>query len=109
MALSQLQRGRERELEEKYQRDIDELKAQLRDANRRTQQAESEVDQLRQELASKFREPESTAGDDLANMIKALRAENEGLRNELDEARSHIFSLQPYRKDLTPREVGQVR
>ncbi|KAL7927806.1 hypothetical protein ACQKWADRAFT_13779 [Trichoderma austrokoningii] len=39
--------------------------------------------------------------------MKRLREENSLLREELNDAQSHIFSLQPYRKDLTPEEVGR--
>ncbi|KAL2024378.1 hypothetical protein VTK56DRAFT_8860 [Thermocarpiscus australiensis] len=48
----------------------------------------------------------NTRADELADTIKSLGAENKYLKAELDE-QSHIFSLQPYRKDLTPEEVGQ--
>ena len=45
----------------------------------------------------------------LASKAKELAEENRVLREQLNDAQSHIFSLQPYRKDLTPEEVGQVR
>lgn len=40
--------------------------------------------------------------------IRKLKAENIQLKNELSDAQSHIFSLQPYRKELTMNDVGQV-
>ncbi|AEO62064.1 hypothetical protein MYCTH_2113928 [Thermothelomyces thermophilus ATCC 42464] len=107
LVLSQLQRSKEKELEQRYQREMDELRAQLREANHRAKQAERAVDQLARELAVKSNEITATVGGNLAEMIDALKTENKGLKRELDEARSHIFSLQPYRKDLTPKEVGQ--
>ncbi|KAG6984381.1 hypothetical protein FocnCong_v005047 [Fusarium oxysporum f. sp. conglutinans] len=43
----------------------------------------------------------------LASKAKELAEENRVLREQLNDAQSHIISLQPYRKDLTPEEVGQ--
>ncbi|EXA41981.1 hypothetical protein FOQG_02333 [Fusarium oxysporum f. sp. raphani 54005] len=43
----------------------------------------------------------------LASKAKELAEDNRVLREQLNDAQSHIFSLQPYRKDLTPEEVGQ--
>ncbi|KAI3588688.1 hypothetical protein IWW34DRAFT_826584 [Fusarium oxysporum f. sp. albedinis] len=43
----------------------------------------------------------------LASKAKELAEENRVLREQFNDAQSHIFSLQPYRKDLTPEEVGQ--
>ncbi|KAK0706053.1 hypothetical protein B0T26DRAFT_654715 [Lasiosphaeria miniovina] len=48
-----------------------------------------------------------TRNDALVQELERLQAENRGLKADLDDARSHIFSLQPYRKDLTPDEVGR--
>jgi hypothetical protein len=46
--------------------------------------------------------------DVLAGVVGNLKKENAELKAELEDARSHIFSLQPYRKDLTPEEAGRV-
>jgi uncharacterized protein (UPF0335 family) len=46
--------------------------------------------------------------ESLGTEMKRLKEENNLLREELNDAQSHIFSLQPYRKDLTPEEVGRV-
>jgi DNA repair exonuclease SbcCD ATPase subunit len=37
-----------------------------------------------------------------------LKEENKILKEQVNDAQSHIFSLQPYRKELTPDEVGRV-
>lgn len=44
----------------------------------------------------------------LARDADTLRKENSFVKEQLRDAQSHIFSLQPYRKDLTPEEVGRV-
>ncbi|KEY64489.1 hypothetical protein S7711_07237 [Stachybotrys chartarum IBT 7711] len=36
-----------------------------------------------------------------------LKEENKILKEQVNDAQSHIFSLQPYRKELTPDEVGR--
>ncbi|KAF9762170.1 hypothetical protein IL306_003547 [Fusarium sp. DS 682] len=43
----------------------------------------------------------------LASELRELVKENHVLREQLNDAQSHIFSLQPYRKDCTPEEIGQ--
>lgn len=44
----------------------------------------------------------------LADEIEKLRDEKRFLKEQLGDAQSHIFSLQPYRKELTAEEVGRV-
>ena len=52
---------------------------------------------------------EGPADDDsLARANIKLQEQIKRLNSELDDARSHIFSLQPYRKELTPEEVRRV-
>lgn len=77
------------------------LNQQLREANSRAEQAERAAEELGRQLRSGLSEKAADKSD-------ALRMENKKLMAELDDARSHIFSLQPYLKDLTPKEVGQV-
>jgi len=44
-----------------------------------------------------------------ANIAIAERESlKENLNAELEDTRSHIFALQSYRKDITPKEIGQV-
>ncbi|KXX73605.1 hypothetical protein MMYC01_209753 [Madurella mycetomatis] len=82
------------------------LRKQLREANNRADQAERAAEELTRQIESRSSEVAVSSGDS-AGLIQTLLAENKGLKAELDDARSHIFSLQPYRKDLTPEEVGQ--
>lgn len=84
------------------------LRAQLREANSRAEQAERTAEELARQLKFRTNKVTGKVSSNAADEITALKAENKGLKAELDEARSHIFSLQPYRKDLTPKEVGQV-
>jgi chromosome segregation ATPase len=83
-----------------------ELLKQLREANNRADQAERAAEGLIRQLKARTDEVPASSGDS-SESIKSLMAENKDLKAELDDARSHIFSLQPYRKDLTPEEVGQ--
>ena len=101
------QRIREREEEQRVRREMEHLRMQLRDANTRADQAERAAEELTRQLKSRSSEM-AVDNSDSADAVTALQAENKGLKAELDEARSHIFSLQPYRKDMTPKEVGQV-
>jgi hypothetical protein len=80
---------------------------QVAEAENRAEQAERVVEELELQIKSSLEEV-ATGTDTLADAFEALKSENKGLKAELDEARSHIFSLQPYRKDLTPEEVGRV-
>lgn len=101
-------RGRGQEEKQALLREAENLRAQLKEANSRVDQAEQVAEELGRQLKARSTEV-VRAGDDPADTVKSLKAENAGLKAELDDARSHIFSLQPYRKDLTPEEVGLVR
>jgi chromosome segregation ATPase len=105
--VSRPQRSRERDEEQMVRREMDYLRMQLREANSRAEQAERAAEELAQQLTSRSNEMAVDSADS-TDTAATLEAENKGLKAELDEARSHIFSLQPYRKDLTPKEVGQV-
>ncbi|KAK4135778.1 hypothetical protein BT67DRAFT_448710 [Trichocladium antarcticum] len=88
--------------------EMEHLRVQLSAANSRADQAERAAEELERHLSSRPTPNEATtSSDDSAGAIASLQAENQGLRAELDDARSHIFSLQPYRKELTPEEVGR--
>lgn len=87
-------------------RQMEALRKQLREANNRADQAERAAEELTRQIESRSSEVAVGNGDS-ADLIQTLLAENKDLKAELDDARSHIFSLQPYRKDLTPEEVGQ--
>lgn len=93
--------------EEAIAQEMETLRRQLKDANSRADQAERVAEELEHCLKAGFNDtmPRNTSLDDTA---EALASEVKMLKAELDDARSHIFSLQPYRKDLTPEEVGRV-
>lgn len=82
------------------------LQNKLKDEISRAEQAERACEVLNKQLAAlKSRVADrDTEEDDMA----AIRAENGELRSKLEDARSHIFSLQPYIKELTAEEVGNV-
>ncbi|KAF4980602.1 hypothetical protein FZEAL_3415 [Fusarium zealandicum] len=64
------------------------------------------VNGMKQRMSSSMTEVERSS-ETLATRVEELTDENQALREQLNDAQSHIFSLQPYRKDLTPEEVGQ--
>ncbi|KAK5658680.1 hypothetical protein OQA88_2076 [Cercophora sp. LCS_1] len=86
-------------------RETHELRSQLNDETTRADQAERAFQILQQRI-------DDSRGDSIGNHhvngneLEALRAENRDLKAKLDDARSHIFSLQPYIKELTAEEVG---
>ncbi|KAL2146780.1 hypothetical protein VTI28DRAFT_2261 [Corynascus sepedonium] len=101
------QQSKKRGVDEEVQQEMELLRAQLREANSRAEQAERTAEELARQLKFRTNKVTGKVSSNAADEITALKAENKGLKAELDEARSHIFSLQPYRKDLTPKEVGQ--
>ncbi|KAK0705552.1 hypothetical protein B0H67DRAFT_497653 [Lasiosphaeris hirsuta] len=82
------------------------LQKRLQEASSRADQAERAAEELQKRLKAGF-EHTSSGKDTLTDTVEVLKSENKSLRAELDDARSHIFSLQPYRQDLTPEEVGR--
>ncbi|KAK0634380.1 hypothetical protein B0T17DRAFT_482205 [Bombardia bombarda] len=74
-------------------RKVESLTQQLEEANDRADQAERAAEQVQ------FHPKSNDVADALSSDIMTLKA-------DLSDARSHIFSLQPYRKDLTQEEVG---
>lgn len=106
----------ERELREREMREIESLRKQLDEATSHAKQAERAVQELTNQLEKLVNEcktkhiPKGAGiGDEaLQGTVDRLERENQRLKSDLDDARSHIFSLQPYRKDLTPHEVGTV-
>ncbi|KAM0330860.1 hypothetical protein ACHAQA_003815 [Verticillium albo-atrum] len=88
------------------------LNSQIRSLTVRVEIAEEK--RKRAELALEER---IKTGSDLNDMLKSAeklttdmertRTENGELKDQLRDAQSHIFSLQPYRKDITPEEVGR--
>jgi hypothetical protein len=74
-----------------------------REATNAMQQIEDLKHLLNSDIEDIVKDTES-----LGQEMTKLKEENQLLREELNDAQSHIFSLQPYRKDLTPEEVGRV-
>lgn len=77
-------------------------------AEEKSQALSEKLDTLKQRMNSNMTEVE-VSSKALANRAEELAIENCALREQLNDAQSHIFSLQPYRKELTPEAVGQVR
>ncbi|KAH6606693.1 hypothetical protein Trco_005846 [Trichoderma cornu-damae] len=82
------------------------LTAEKESAEREAVRAMQQIQDLKHLLNSDMEEIAKDA-ESLGREIKELKEENHLLREELNDAQSHIFSLQPYRKDLTPEEVGR--
>ena len=76
-------------------------------AEEKSQVLSEKLDTLKQRMNSNMTEVE-VSSKALANKAEELATENGALREQLNDAQSHIFSLQPYRKELTPEAVGQV-
>ncbi|KAM0264685.1 hypothetical protein ACHAQJ_000510 [Trichoderma viride] len=75
-------------------------------AERQVSNAMQQIEDLKHLLSSDMGDIVKDA-ESLGQEMKRLEEENRVLREELNDAQSHIFSLQPYRKDLTPEEVGR--
>lgn len=101
-------------VELKLWRENADLRQALEFEKNRAAQAERVAEELRTYSRTKELQLQSSMlavandSDALGQEATKLRKENQGLRAELDDARSHIFSLQPYRQELTPKEVEQV-
>src|SRR5262249_45300392 len=104
--ISESRRSRDPDDEGMLRREVEYLQMQLREANTRAEQADRAAEELSRQLKSRRSKPVMATSDSVGSLA-ALNAEIRELKVELDDARSHIFSLQPYRKDITPKEVGQ--
>ncbi|KAL7934901.1 hypothetical protein V8C35DRAFT_300130 [Trichoderma chlorosporum] len=82
------------------------LTAEKESAEREAGRAMQQVEELKHLLSSDMEQIVKDT-DSLSQDLNRLKDENRLLREELNDAQSHIFSLQPYRKDLTPEEVGR--
>jgi len=102
------------DIEVELWRENAELRQALDLERNRAAQAERAADELRTSSRTKELQLQSTVlavandTDALGQELAKLCQENQSLKAELDDARSHIFSLQPYRRELTPKEVEQV-
>ncbi|KAF4916352.1 hypothetical protein CGCVW01_v010132 [Colletotrichum viniferum] len=100
-------------LELRLHRDIDDLRQKLRSSKAQAEIAEERADRMEkriQEIKS-VKAPKLTDAErdinSLYSSVNELKTENSALKEQLRDAQSHIFSLQPYRKELTPEEVGR--
>lgn len=89
------------------QRQLSTLTTDKQIAEEKAESATEKLDSLKQRMNSNMTEVE-VSSEALASKVEELRKENRALREQINDAQSHIFSLQPYRKELTPEEVGQV-
>ena len=104
----------DKEAESDLRQQVHALKSKLTNLNVEKQVAEERADramekvvELKKLLDSDLAEADkdsSSAGSD----VDKLKRENRMLQEKLRDTQSHIFSLQPYRKDLTAEEVGKV-
>lgn len=46
--------------------------------------------------------------DSLKAQVEVLEGQLKDTKVELEDSRSHILSMQPYLKDVTPEEIGRV-
>lgn len=95
-------------------REIMELRHRLKSTTARAEIAEEKVEraerrigEIKSTVTSTITEIEKDTAP-LASKVNELNTENTALKEQLRDAQSHIFSLQPYRKELTPEEVGRV-
>ncbi|KAF5714204.1 hypothetical protein FMUND_7534 [Fusarium mundagurra] len=84
---------------------IEDILQRLSELNEKKEIAEEKVNRLTKKVMDMEHKLSSHMA--LASKAKELAEENRVLREQLNDAQSHIFSLQPYRKDLTPEEVRQ--
>ncbi|OHW89605.1 hypothetical protein CSPAE12_11829 [Colletotrichum incanum] len=94
-----------REIEE-LQRKLKLTTARAEIAEEKAERAEQRISEIKTSMSSAVNELEVDT-DSLVPKLNQLRTENSTLKEQLRDAQSHIFSLQPYRKELTPEEVGR--
>ncbi|KAL8377884.1 hypothetical protein RB595_008527 [Gaeumannomyces hyphopodioides] len=86
-------------------RENEALRLQLEHETQRVRAAEMAAGLSKQQAAPPDEMAKGSIGE-LASHVHTLEAEVAKLRAELEESRSHIFSLQPYRREITPEEVA---
>nr|XP_036579957.1 uncharacterized protein CTRU02_10008 [Colletotrichum truncatum]KAF6787713.1 hypothetical protein CTRU02_10008 [Colletotrichum truncatum] len=98
--------------ETRLYREIDGLRQKLKSstaraeiAEEKTARIEKRIQELKTTKASGLSETEREI-ESLACTLSELKVENSALKEQLRDAQSHIFSLQPYRKEFTPEEIG---
>ena len=91
----------------RLRQEIESLQKRLKEATSRAEYAERATDDMERRLKAATNEV-IASNNSLEYTVKQLQSQNQNLKTELDDARSHIFGLQPYIKDLMPEEVGRV-
>lgn len=87
-------------------RKINTLITEKQIAEEKADRATERITEMKQSLNSGMTDIERDT-ESLARDLEKSREENRALREQLNDAQSHIFSLQPYRKDLTSEEIGR--
>ncbi|OBR06426.1 hypothetical protein CH63R_10546 [Colletotrichum higginsianum IMI 349063] len=75
-------------------------------AEEKAERAQRRIGEIKSSMSSTATGASTDEGS-LALNLEEMRAENSSLKEQLRDAESHIFSLQPYRKELTPEEIGR--
>ncbi|KAK7425240.1 hypothetical protein QQZ08_008260 [Neonectria magnoliae] len=75
-------------------------------AEEKSERATERINEMKQAMNSGMTDIERDT-ESLARDLEKSLEENRALREQLNDAQSHIFSLQPYRKDLTSEEIGR--
>ncbi|RGP62003.1 hypothetical protein FLONG3_10373 [Fusarium longipes] len=88
------------------QRQLATLTTDKQIAEEKAETLSEKLNNLKKRMNSNMTEVEISS-EALADKVEELGKENRALREQLNDAQSHIFSLQPYRKELTSEEVGQ--
>lgn len=83
------------------------LKMEKQVAEERADYATRRVEEMR-DLHQKTVEAASHGTKGIQTDVAHIQEQNRLLKEQLNEAQSHIFSLQPYRKEMTPEELGGV-
>lgn len=76
-------------------------------AEEKADRAAERVAEMKASMSSGMTDIERTT-DSLLQELQKAKEENHALREQIKDAQAHIFSLQPYRKDLTAEEIGRV-
>ena len=101
------EQARLREQVQQLYRKISQLTTEKTIAEEKAERAVERVEELKQLLDTDMSDIQKDA-QSISKDTDRLKVENKMLKERLRDTESHIFSLQPYRKELTPEEVGRV-
>ncbi|KAK2051264.1 hypothetical protein LY76DRAFT_688464 [Colletotrichum caudatum] len=91
---------------DKLRRKLDSATARAEIAEEKAERAEQRIGEIKADMSLAVDKVE-TDQDSLVPKVKQLKTENSTLKEQLRDAQSHIFSLQPYRREITPEQVGR--